>query len=143
MQGSPAATEVARRHWARAAGDTNMLEEVAAAAERMCTELRAGLGRWIGAGGYRALFDRALGLVQAEHPALSGVSFRGGDDPLTTAAVRARGAGEVAAGLVAMVAVLIELLGRIIGEELAVRLVEQIGVTRPRGVLSETGGRDG
>lgn len=140
-----AATDAARRLWARAAGDTGAPEEVAAAAERICTQLRAGLGRWIGAAGYRALLDRALGLAREEHPALAGFSCLGGEEPVTTAAVRAQGAGEVAAGLVALVAALIELLSRIVGEEMAVRLVEQIGIPSPRGtVSSETGGgRDG
>jgi hypothetical protein len=129
MQGSPAATELARRHWARAAGDTNMLEEVAAAAERTCTQLQAGLARWVGTEGYRALIDRALLLARAEHPVLGGLSCHGGDQPATTAAVRAHSAAEVRAGMVALMATLIDLLSRIVGEEMAVELVNQ-AVTR-------------
>ena len=129
MQGSPSATEVARRHWARAAGDTNTLEEVAAAAERTCTQLQAGLARWVGTEGYRALIDRALLLARAEHPALGSLSCHGGDEPVTTAAVRAHSAAEVTAGIVALVATLIDLLSRIVGEEMAVELVNQ-AVTR-------------
>jgi hypothetical protein len=140
-----AATDAARRLWARAAGDGSGSEEVAAAADRLCSQLRAGLGRWIGADGYRALLERSLGLARAEHPALGGVSCLGGDGAMTMAAVRAHGAGEVAAGLMALVAALIDLLGRIVGEEMAVRLVEQAGMPSPRGVVStETQGeRDG
>ena len=129
MQGSPAATEVARHHWARAAGDTNTLEEVAATAERTCTQLQAGLARWVGTEGYRALIDRALLLARAEHPVLGGLSCHGGDQPATTAAVRAHSAAEVATGMVALVATLIDLLSRIVGEEMAVELVNQ-AVTR-------------
>ena len=146
---SAAATEVARRLWARAAGDSSAPEDVAAAADRMCAQLRVGLGRWVGAMGYRALLDRALVLARAEHPALGSLSCHGGDDPVTTADVRSQGAAEVAAGMVALVAALVELLGRIIGEEMAVRLVEQTGIERarpsPRGVVSteSRGGRDG
>ena len=142
---STAATDAARRLWARAVGDTTAPEDVAAAAERMCTQLRTGLGRWIGADGYRALLNRALGLARAEHPALGGLPCLGGDVPGTTAVVRAQGAGAVAAGLVALVAALIELLGRIIGDEMALRLVEQIGIPSRRGVVSTepAGGRDG
>ncbi len=142
---SPAATDAAQRLWARAAGDSSAPEEIAAAAARIGNELRAGLGRWIGADGYRTLLDRALGLARAEHPALGGLAGLGGDEPLTTAAVRAQGADPVAAGLVAMVAALVELLGRIIGEDMAVHLVDQIGTPNPRGVVStETGrGHDG
>jgi ABC-type phosphate transport system permease subunit len=39
--------------------------------------------------------------------------------------VRAHSAAEVATGMVALVAALVELLGRIIGEEMAVELVNQ------------------
>ena len=148
MQASAAATEVARRHWARAGGDTSTPEEVAATAERTCTQLQAGLARWVGTEGYRALLHRALLLARAEHPALGSLTCHGGDQPLTTAAVRAHSADEVATGMVALVSALVELLGRIIGQEMAVRLVEQIGMKRetpsPRGVVSteSKGGRN-
>jgi hypothetical protein len=140
-----AATDAARRLWARTAADGSASEEVAAAADRMCTQLRAGLGRWIGAEGYRALLERALGLARVEHPALGGLSCLGGDGTMTMAAVRAHGAGEVAAGLVALVATLIDLLGRIVGEEMALRLVEHVGMPSPHGVVSTEpeGDRDG
>jgi len=148
-QRSAAATEVARRLWQRAVGDSNTPEDVAVAATRMCTELRVGLTRWVGAMGYRALIDRALLLARAEHPALGSLSCHGEAEPVTTAAVRAHSAAEVATGMVALVAALVELLGRIIGEEMAVRLVEQIGIERdgapsPRGIVSteSKGGRD-
>ena len=73
---------------------------------------------------------------------------------MLTAAVRTHGATEVAAGMVALVAGLGELLGRIIGEEMALRLVEQTSMPTsrgrekdrpsPRGVVSIQlkGGRD-
>jgi hypothetical protein len=144
-QSSAPATEAARGLWARTARDTSAPQEVAAAADRMCTQLRTGLGRWIGDEGYRALLDRALGLARAEHPALGGLSCLGGDEPLTATVVRAHGVVQVAGAMMALVAVLIELLGRIIGDEMAVHLVEQIGVPSPRGVVSTESqrGRDG
>jgi hypothetical protein len=117
--------------WSRVAGNASETQEVAKAAEQMYTQLRLGLGRWIGVMGYRALLDRALGLARAEYPALAGLSCHGGEEePEVAAAVRAHGAAEVAAGMVAVVAVLIDLLGRIIGEEMALRLVEQTGMER-------------
>jgi hypothetical protein len=78
--------------------------------------------------GYRALLDRALVLARAEHPALGSLSCYGGDEAMIAAAVRTHGATEVAAGMVALVSRLVELLGRIIGEEMALRLVEQTGM---------------
>ena len=142
---SSAATGAAGRLWARAAGSATSTREVAAAADLMCAQLRLELGRWIGAGGYRALLERALGRTRVEHPALDGVSCLGGDASVFVAAVHARGAGELSAGLVALVAELVDLLGRIVGAEMAMQLVEQISVPSPRGVVSTRpqGGRDG
>ena len=124
-QKSAAATEVARRLWQRAVDDSGAPEDVAVAATHMCTELRTGLTRWVGAMGYRALIDRALLLARAEHPALGSLSCHGGDEPVTMAAVRAHTAAEVTAGMVVLVATLIDLLSRIVGEEMAVELVNQ------------------
>ncbi len=111
----------------------------------MFVELRVGLGRWIGAEGYRVLLGRALIVARAEHPALGGLSCLGGDQPATTAAVQAHGAGAVSAGLGTLVAVLIDLLGNIIGEDMAVHLVEQAGIPNQREIVStgKKGGRDG
>jgi hypothetical protein len=125
MQKSAAATEVARHLWQRAVGDAGAPEDVAVAATRMCTELRAGLTRWVGAMAYRTLIDRALLLARAEHPALGSLSCHGEAEPVTTAAVRAHSAAEVTAGMVVLMATLIDLLSRIVGEEMAVELVNQ------------------
>jgi hypothetical protein len=145
-QRSPRATEVARLLWTQAAGHSDSPEDVIAGAERACIQLRAGLGRWIGAMGYRALLDRGLVLARADHPALGTLSCYGGDEEMLAVAVRTYGATEVANGMVALVSALVELLGRIIGDEMALRLVEQTGVPAgseakkerpsPRGVVS-------
>jgi hypothetical protein len=82
--------------------------------------------------GYHALIDRALLLVRAEHPALGSLSCHGGDEPVTTAAVRAHSAAEMTAGMVVLVATLIDLLSRIVGEEMAVELVNQAVAASPR-----------
>ena len=130
------AADVAGQLWARAAGDTILPEDLVAPAERICAELRMGLGRWIGADGYRALLDRALGQTRAAHPVLDSIRCNGGAEPVARAPARVHGAAEVAAGMVALVTELTELLGRIIGEEMAVRLVEQSGIPSPRGLAS-------
>jgi hypothetical protein len=144
MTPSAAATDAARRLWARASGGTVGPEDVASAAERLCAQTREGLGRWIGAEGYRTLHDRALDMARLEHPALDGLSCLGGDQA-AAAAVRANGAAQVAEGIVAWLAAMMDLLGRIIGQETAVRLVEQTAIPTPRGVVSteSEGGRDG
>jgi hypothetical protein len=138
---SGAANNAARWLWERVGGNATRPEELAAAGDRMCANLRTGLGRWIGTEGYQALVDRALALTREKHPVLGSFSCFGGDEQGTAAAVKTHGANDVAAGLVALVEAVIELLGRIIGDEMAVRLVEQIAVPSPRGVVSnKTGG---
>jgi hypothetical protein len=142
---SAPALDAARRLWAGVAGEANAPDEVAAGVARLFSRLQAGLGRWVGAEGYCALLDRAVALVRTGHPVVDGLSCRTEDDPLTPAAVEASGPAEVMAGTVALLAALIELLGRIVGEEIAVRLVEQTGTPAPGDVMS-TGterGRDG
>jgi hypothetical protein len=142
---SVAATEAARRLWARDAVDVRAPEEVTAAVQHVCAQLRAGLARWIGSEGYRALIRRTLEQERAAHPVLSNLSCDGGDEHEIAAAVGAHGAAELTAGIVALVATLTDLLGRIVGEEMALQLVEQTGALRPRGAsVTETkGGRDG
>jgi hypothetical protein len=139
------ATDTARHLWSRAVGNARAPEQITAAAERVCTQLRAGLGRWIGDEGYRTLLDRAAGLVRAEHPALGGLACLRRDEPVATTSTRTHDAVELAAGMVALLATLIELLGRIISAEMAVHLVEQIGTPSVRGgVNADTErGRDG
>lgn len=111
----------------------------------MCGRLRTGLSRWVGTAGYRALLQRALELTRADHPTLRLMSCSGNEEQEIAAAVEALGAAEVTAGLIAMIATLIDLLGRIIGEDMAVELVKQAVVSDSRGDPSgETGGgRDG
>ena len=144
-QRSATVTEVARDLWARDAVDVGAPEEVIAAAERICVQLQAGLVRWVGKEGYRALLHRVLELARAEHPALSRVSCYGSDEQEIAAAVRAHGTAEVTAGMVALVATLIDLLGRIIGEEMAVELVNQAVAASPRRASNTMtkGARDG
>lgn len=140
-----AAADAARRIWVRGGGGATSAEEVGAATQRVCDELRAGLSRWVGAEGYRALLDRALVLSITEHPVLSNISCHDGDALAAAVAARAHGTTQLAAGVVALVATLTELLGRIIGEEMAVQLVDRTGTSSPRtGSSTESrGGRNG
>jgi hypothetical protein len=142
---SAPAAEAARRLWARYAGDEASVEDLAAAAERLFSQFETRLARWVGAEGFRVLRGRALRLAKAAHPALGSLSDSGWDMRAVVSAVQAHGAREVAAGIIAVIATLIDLLGRIIGEELAVRLVEQTGAPSPReeSNIRKQGGRHG
>jgi hypothetical protein len=136
MQSSASATEAARRLWTRYASDKGSAEELATAAEHLFTHLEAGLARWVGAEGFRVLRGRALELAQTAHPALRDFSDGAWDVRVVASAVQANGARDVAVGIIAVIATLIDLLGRIIGQEMAVRLVEQTGAPSPRGQSS-------
>ena len=128
---SASATEAARRLWVHYAGDEATGEGLAAASERLFAELEARLARWVGAEGFHVLWGRALRLAQAGHPALGNLSDRGWGMPAVVSAVQAHGARQVTAGIISVIATLIDLLGRIIGEEMAVRLVERTGQQSP------------
>lgn len=147
--GSTAATDVARRLWDRVAtgapGAPDAPETVAVTADRVYSQLNPTLGRWIGVEGFRALLDRALGLARTEYPVLRDLFFLGGEDPVITAAVRDYGAPSVVTGLIGTIAILIELLGRVIGLELALHLVGQVGDPGARDLMQSesSGGRDG
>ena len=126
---SSAATQAALRLWAGATRGSAEPQAVVSAADQVCDRLRVGLGRWIGAEGYRALLGRALALTRPEFPLLTGLLCDGKDGPEAASAVRRHGPAEVAEGIVGLVATLIDLLSRIVGEEMATRLVEQTGAT--------------
>lgn len=129
------AIRAARHLWSRLAGGDGDLAHVLSAADDVLTELDAGLRRWIGAEGYAALLKRAVALTLPSHPALhvvpdlaiesasnNGVTYR---------------AADVALAMIALLSNMMELLGRIIGPEMASRLVEHIGGPSPRGIVSK------
>lgn len=133
--GTGAVGAAARRLWSEAAGDSRTLDEVVNAAERLTLHLRLGLGRWIGAQGYQALLARALKLALADHPALAAVpSLAQG---LAPPSGRAKGPrpDQLVEGMIALLSEMIGLLSRILGEEMTLRLVEQIGLRGPRRIV--------
>lgn len=123
------AREVAQRLWRHSTQHGSAPVDIAAAVGHTFSEVRGGLLPWVGAEGYRALLDRAIGDVERTHPALGGLAFLGGEDPITapvTAAEVEAAVREVEAVTVGLVVALIDALGRIVGAELAVRLVDRI-----------------
>jgi hypothetical protein len=139
---SAAAKEAARQLWVHEGLDAAAPQEMAAAAEQGCARLRAGLTRWIGSDGYGSLVDRALQQARAGHPSLAGLQCQAGDVQGVAAVVGVHGAAEVREGIVELVALLIDLLGRLIGEDMATRLVEQAWAGGARPAASSEGVRD-
>ena len=136
-QVSPVATEASRRFWADGGLEAGASEDLAAAAEQGCARLQAVLTRWIGFEGYRALVDRALAEARAEHRALEGLQCHGANVEGVAAAVGVHSAAEVRDGILALVARLIDLLSRLIGEDMATRLVEQAWTGAPPAARTE------
>jgi hypothetical protein len=134
----PAISNAARGVWVRAVGDAPDAGDLGATTTEVWNSVRAGLERWVGVAGYCALLERALGIAREHHPWLGSIAVPSMDEATLRTAVQTLGSGEVAAGMVALLTALIDLLARIIGDEMAIRLVEQVGAPSPRGVVSNT-----
>ena len=127
------AGNVARRLWTHAASAKAEAQPYAqaydadgAAAVRLLHDVEVALSRWIGAEGYRALLLNAARETLPAHPALSTVLTIDGFRPATPQSGPSA-TDALGRGMVALLEVLMTLLGRIVGEELAERLVEQAG----------------
>ena len=112
----------------RAGDDSD--DGLARALEQSCLLISAGLSRWFGLYGSRALVTRALATAQQTHPSLAGIGVS--DTHCldgVRASVQAHGSAAVAEGIVLTIAGLARLLGRLIGDDLAISLLEQSTTT--------------
>lgn len=93
-----------------------------------CDRVYRGLSRWIGRDGCHALFTRALAQARSSHPLLEQIKLdpRSGDyvDGMAPVIMQYGNAAATSA-LEAMLVVLIELLARLIGDDMATRLIGQ------------------
>lgn len=98
----------------------------ASAAERAFAEISVSLVRWIGPDGSQALFMRALGLAQVQRPALKAIPPPARSalvlGPLA-ATVDPQDTNAVVDAAAMILTILIELLGRLVGNDLAIRLI--------------------
>ena len=127
---SPTVQALARRLLERA-GTTaagSGAPDPVAAAELVTRALAAELSRWFGPYAYHALLMRALARARVDHPVLAAVRVRAQLEPdldgLADGA-RTHGADAMTEGVVTVLTTLVQLLGRVIGEDMAVRLVDQ------------------
>ena len=136
---SPAANAAARRLLAtvgaRPASEAAEAhtKDFIVAAEQGTAELADVLSRWFGPYGYHALLTRALAQARREHPVLAAVRIRAPLTPLLDGlqeAAQVHGTGALTEGAVALVAAVLTLLGRVIGEDMALQLMER-GVASP------------
>lgn len=105
-------------------------DAVAVASARVCERVLGNLSRWVGVDGAAALVSRALLRAQANHPALANVRYSREAAVCLEGLVesaRIHGEGAVADGVAGVLTALTELLGRLIGDDLALRLIEHAG----------------
>ena len=92
-----------------------------------CQSLHGELSFWLGADGSRALFTGAIGRARSAHPVLEGIrqeAVLSPTHPAITQGVQTYGAAATAAALQATLVMLVELLGRLIGDDMAARILE-------------------
>ena len=99
-----------------------------AALEWVCRHLGDELSRWFGPYGFHALLTRALAKARVDQPPLAAVRVRSSPDAYLDGlgdAVQGYGVHPATEAFAALLAAFIDLLGRLIGEDLAVNLVSQ------------------
>jgi hypothetical protein len=141
----PPAQQIARRlikshRSERAEGQTP-----ARAAAAACDQLYRELSRWVGPDGCHALFTRALAQARTEYPALGQIQLRARSEPYidgVAETIMAHGDPATAEGLEAMLIHLIELLGRLIGDDMAMKLIERSLAASDRGDPTSDGRRE-
>ncbi len=133
------ADQVARELWTAALQHSDNADNVLLVADELLTRLDGGLRRWIGAEGYAALLNRSVALTLPHSPALSRFpDLDVGATELLPAAPRPAefSASETADAIIALLVVMMEQLGSIVGADMAVRLVALSGVPSTRGFTS-------
>jgi hypothetical protein len=122
-------------------GTKSSADSAAAAVERLYLDL----SRWVGLDGCHALFTRALAEAREEHQALAGVTLHVRSTHYLQGiaeAVERDGPEKTATGLESMLVTLIELLGRLIGNDMASNLIERGLGGSPEHEANRQGGGD-
>lgn len=124
----------------RAEGDT-----AARAAAAACDYLYRELSRWVGRDGCHALFTRALAQARTDHPVLEEIQLRAQSEPYVEGVAEniiAHGDAATAEALEWMLVRLVELLGRLIGDDMALKLIERSLAASERGDAASDGRRE-
>jgi hypothetical protein len=124
----PAAREIARRLISSRRSERKGGDTVARATAAACDTLYRELSRWVGSDGCHALFTRALAETRTDYPALAQIQLRARSEPYidgVAETIMAHGDPATAEALESMLARLIELLGRLIGDDMAMKLIER------------------
>jgi hypothetical protein len=110
-----------------------------------CDYLYRELSRWVGSDGCHALFTRALAEARTEYPPLGQIKLRVGSEPYiggVAETVGAYGDAATAKALESMLVRLVELLGRLIGDDMAMKLIERSSFASERANLTSHSKRE-
>jgi hypothetical protein len=116
-----------------ASGQSDIVHPVASAIDLAAREL----SQWVGPEGSNALLTRAITFAAHAHPVLGTIKIVSNSAPVLTGVedtVATNGASSVAAGLNATLVQLFELLVRVVGDQLTLRLAEQMTAGNPTDV---------
>lgn len=133
--GDSPARHIARRLIDRERSGRAGDDSAAGLAAIACDHLYHDLSRWLGPDGCHALFVRARALARPDWPALEQIHLRRGSTPYVygvAEAILARGDAATADGLEWTLVRLIELLGRLIGDDMTSTLIERGSVPSER-----------
>ena len=133
-----AAREIASRLSQPSPAGDAPLDHAARVAE-LCAQLSLRLSPWIGTEGYSALLGRGIVEARASHPILTSLRCDGTDARQIAELVAIHGAAQVTSAIEGLLNSVVDVLGRIVGSELATQLVAHAleGSTTER-----TGGHD-
>src|SRR5450759_3752086 len=132
----PPAREIAGRLISSRRSERKGGETAARAAAAACDNLYRELSRWVGSDGCHALFTRALAETRIEYPALAQIQLHARSEPYidgVAETIMAHGDPATAGALESMLVRLVELLGRLIGDDMAMRLIERSLTSSERG----------
>jgi hypothetical protein len=124
----PAAQEIVRRLISSRAPHTKRGDTAARTAVAACDNLYRELSRWVGPDGCHALFTRALAQARDEYPTLAKIHLQPRSESYidgVAEAIMVDGDAATAEALESMLARLVELLGRLIGDDMAMKLIER------------------
>ena len=100
----------------------------ARAAALACDDLYRELSRWVGPDGCHALFTRALADARGEYPALGEIQLRARSEPYVEGVaecITAHGDDATAEAVESMLVRVVELLSRLIGDDMSIKLIER------------------
>jgi hypothetical protein len=123
---SSASLDVARRVLALGAAARSDPKVVGDELHQACVRVSANLRDAMGDSGADALLARALARTEAHHPALKNIlRLHAGGIHLdgVNASVETHGVATVTAAIEALLATLVDILGRLIGDDMALRLI--------------------